>query len=104
MCDMNLVVYQGDNEWSALYVDGKLHKVGDHYLVDEAIRSLLEIKTIYSNDFMRGGSSASGVAQTLDEAESYGVEREEDERVLDSLEQQAKELSQRIKELRKSRG
>lgn len=89
---MKLTVYQGANEWSALYKDGKLEKVGDHYLIDERIRELYEIDTIQSEDFMQGGNYTHDVAQTLEEVEAYTKVREQNERTVEELRAQARGL------------
>jgi hypothetical protein len=52
----DLVIYQ-ENEWSALYVEGKLDIVGDHYLIEERVYQFLEIDVRQSNSFMLGGNS-----------------------------------------------
>lgn len=52
MCDgscackgRSFVRFSGSEDWSALYVDGRLDKVGDHYLVDERIADFLNVET-----------------------------------------------------------
>ena len=64
-----------DEEWSALYVDGKLDRVGDHYLADERIRQLCGVRTVQDDAFMRGQSMRDGVAKTLDEVKAYARDR-----------------------------
>jgi hypothetical protein len=71
---MNLTRYTGSNEWSALYVDGKLDIVGDHYLIDDRIMVLTGVEEIPSEDFMRGGNSRQDVAPTLDALATYQIE------------------------------
>jgi hypothetical protein len=65
------VVYEGFDDWSALYVNGKLTLVGDHYLIDEKIRQIFNVETIQSDSFMRGGDYASDVAPTIDDIRAY---------------------------------
>ncbi len=63
-------------EWSALYVDGKLDTVGDTYLSDERISQLLGVEEHEDDDsFLRGGNSRSDVAKTLEELETYAQTR-----------------------------
>lgn len=64
---MDIVRYTSDGEWSALYVDGGLDRVGDHYMIDERISKLTEIITIYSDAFFLNGDSREDVAKTLKE-------------------------------------
>lgn len=65
------VVYEGSEDWSALYVDGKLVLANDHYLIDERIRQIFNVETIQSDSFMRGGDYASDVAPTIDDIRAY---------------------------------
>jgi len=74
--DKKLVVYEGDGEWSALYVDGKLERVGDHYLITECVYSLLGVEIVQDSAFMRGQHKREGVADTLEELEAYKFERD----------------------------
>lgn len=67
----NLVIYSGDDDWSALYVDGSLEEVGDHYMVIDAALGILGVERVASNDFLRGGDSREDVASSLDEIEEY---------------------------------
>lgn len=68
---MQLVRYEGTGEWSALYVDGKLDKVGDHYLIEERISELAGVTCIQSDDFLRGGDTREDVAPTLEALEQH---------------------------------
>ena len=96
---MNVVVYQGDNEWSALYVDNKLDTVGDHYYIDERIRELFGVETVCSDDFMRGGNEEADVAQNLGELNEYTNQRESRESIARELQDQAQELLAKAREL-----
>lgn len=86
------VVYQGDQEWSALYVDGKLDKVGDHYLIDERIRALFGVSTICSNSFLLGGNYYVDVAQHQADIYYYDLERASVQRAADALFEEAARL------------
>ena len=66
-----------DEEWSAVYLDGKLVRVGDSYLADEWIRTRFGVKTVQDNAFMRGQTMSEGVAKTLDEVQDYAKARQE---------------------------
>jgi len=87
-----ITVYRGDEEWSALYVDGKLEQVGDHYLIDERITTLLQIREVHSDDFMRGGFHRKDVASTLEEIGIYAEERIATEMKADELRAKANTL------------
>ncbi len=58
-------LYEGSEDWSALYEDGELIEVGDHYWVQEKLLQLLGIEVIQSDDFIRGGDQREDVAQNL---------------------------------------
>lgn len=75
MENMDLRLYK-DEEWSALYVNGKLECVGDHYLADERLRAIMGVKEFDDNSFMRGGNHREQVAQTVEELEAYQDERD----------------------------
>lgn len=64
-------------EWSALYLDGKLVLVGDSYHADEWIRGHFGIKTVQDDAFMRGQTSRAGVATTLGEVAAYAQDRQD---------------------------
>lgn len=70
-----LVILRGSQQWSALYVDGKLVRVGDHYGVDEEAMERAGIKCESTDDFMRGGRTRADVASTLSEVEEYRSRR-----------------------------
>lgn len=63
-------------EWAALYVDGRLDRVGDAYLTDERIREIVGVRTVQDDAFMRGQIRADGVAQTVAEVEEYSRQRQ----------------------------
>lgn len=93
---MHVVRYQGNGDWSALYVDGKLVRVGDHYLIDEKISELLGVTVEYSDDFLQGQTLKSGIAQTLEDAQSYETIRLQKEREIHLLEEQREELLRQL--------
>lgn len=90
----HIFVCDGSDEWSAIYVDGQLNRVGDHYLIDERIRELAGVVTLQSNDFLRGGSQRQDVAQTLDELREWRELMRERKAKADELREQAKRLQQ----------
>lgn len=102
---LKLELHIGTGEWSALYVDGKLYVIGDHYLADEAIRKLCGVVTVESGDFLRGGDGVArkaakdrpatpGPAQTLDEVHEYTRDRLERQRRVERLRTQAASLTE----------
>ena len=71
----DLVIYTGSGEWSALYRNGKLERVGDHYWVEERAFFLAGVPVIQSDDFLMGGDGRDDVAQTVDDLRRYTVKR-----------------------------
>jgi len=100
----DIALYRGGEDWSALYVKGKLEEVGDHYWVEDKLHEVLGITVLSSDDFMRGGDQREDVAQTLDDIEAYRERREEAEAQADDLLLQAAQLEQRAREIRKQAG
>lgn len=74
--DSDVVIYEGNDQWSALYVDGRLEYVGDHYNVNEKIHAMFDITVIQSDDFMLGGNYRSEVARSISEITEYAEEIE----------------------------
>lgn len=75
------VVYESAEDWSALYVNGKLDRVADHYLIDERLRELCSVTTIQSESFLKGGNTYEDVARSLEEIEAWESEQEEARRL-----------------------
>jgi hypothetical protein len=95
--DVHMVI--GTDEWSALYVEGVLTSVGDHYVVQEALLDILEISSEQSNDFMMGGNFRKDVANTVDEMLAYRRQREEREQRAADLRTRAQQLMREAAEL-----
>lgn len=94
----DIVIYEAE-EWSALYVRGRLDRVGDSYLADERVRELLGITHIQDDAFLRGQDQRSGVAQTLEELRQFQVTREANRKEALRLQREANEMLRRAKEL-----
>lgn len=94
-----VVVHEGSGEWSAVYADGLLVRVGDHYLADEWIREHFGVTTIQSDDFLLGGDGRDSVAQTLEELEAYTRQRAELLARVAELRAEAAELEAKAQEL-----
>lgn len=95
----NVVVFSGSEDWSAVYLDGKLARVGDHYLIDEWLREHFEVATESSDDFMRGGDHYEDVAQTLEDIKIYYDARTEKVGEAQVLLDQAQALQEQAKAL-----
>lgn len=98
---MELIVYRSEEveEWSALYVDGKLDRVGDSYLIDERIQQLTGVISREGN-FLLGGNTSSDAAQTVEEITAYENAREAEINGAARLEAQAAELIAQAERLR----
>ena len=99
----NFVRYN-DGEWSALYQDGELVVIGDSYLSDDYLANYLNVEDIYSDDFLRGGSTRDQAAKTLQEIEDYriGLLQEELNALRKSKDQEIAELEVKLSELKKT--
>ena len=88
------VVYESSSDWSGLYEDGQLILVGDHYLIDEKLRSIFQVETVQSDDFFLGKANPkyNEVASSLEEVQAYARRRESNEATAEELRQQAQEL------------
>ena len=88
-----------DEEWAALYVDGKLDRVGDSYLAEERAFELLGVKVFQDDAFMRGQKTREGVAQTLEEVREYQVLRDGRRNQIEALRKKAEDLLSQAKDL-----
>lgn len=96
---MKLVRYTGPNDWSALYVDGELDRVGDHYLIEERIAELCDVELRDGDEFLLGSNRKVDTAQTLEEIEDYINNQYEREEQAEKLRRQAAELLRQAEEL-----
>lgn len=72
-----LTLYSDGEETTALYVDGKLDRVGDNYWVIERVLEIAGVETVHDDAFIRGGNGRDGVAQTITEIAEYAAKRDE---------------------------
>lgn len=72
----NIEIHE-DGDWAAVYLDGRLIRVGDAYLADEWLRAHFGVTTVQDDAFLRGQTSREGVAKTLDEVRDYAQSRQE---------------------------
>lgn len=72
---MSSIEFHSAGEWTAVYVDGKLERVGDHYLADEWLRARVGVVEVDDDAFMQGGDQRDAVAQTLEEVARYARAR-----------------------------
>jgi hypothetical protein len=71
----DLEIHYAD-EWAALYVDGRLDRVGDTYNTEERAFQLLGVKIVQDDAFMCGQDSRDGVAPTVEVAEAFAAGRD----------------------------
>lgn len=69
-CNKSIVRYQGEGEWSALYINGKLDTFGDHYLVDERIQEIFSVEIRYGGAFLANGNVLKSLEEIKKSAES----------------------------------
>lgn len=101
-------VRYNDEEWSALYKDGKLVVVGDAYLSDEYLSNFLKVKELEGSDYFLGKEKIlDSVAQTLEEIQDYltGIQSKIDAKLkaahdlrveADKLEAEAEEIEESV--------
>jgi hypothetical protein len=97
---MELEIHRAE-KCAALYVDGKLDRVGDVHLANERALELLGVYLVPDDAFMRGQAQLDRVAETLEEVQEYADYRARCLAEAEELERQAAELSARAKELKK---
>ena len=71
-----IVRYSVGEEWSALYVDGTLDRIGDRYLADERIAELAGV-TEGESDVMYAINSRAEAPKTLDELAEREAQRQQ---------------------------
>ena len=96
--EMTVVKWEDHEDWSALYVNGKLDRVGDHYLTEERIQTLAQVNEIHA-DFLVGGVSKKDAPATLDEVLEHHKNTIGKRLQADRLRKQAAELLAKADEL-----
>jgi hypothetical protein len=76
-----------DGEWSALYVDGNLAVVGDHYRTDDFLAEELGVNEVYSADFLTPDQR--GALPTLEQVRAVTQIREAQAEEANKLREQA---------------
>ena len=100
--DPGVVEVHEAEEWSAVYLDGKLVRQGDSYLADDWVREHFGVVTVQDDAFLRGGTG-SETAQTLDEVADYAAERATRAERAADLERRASEMFDEARRLRQQR-
>lgn len=97
---MKLTVFTSEEveEWSALYVDGKLERVGDTYLIHERVYELAGVEELDGN-FLLGGKSYSDAANTIEEIKTYESAKAEKLARAAELRAEADKLTEEAKQL-----
>lgn len=98
----HVLVCQGSDEWSALYVDGELVRHGDHYLIDEQLRVMFDVVSVQTNDFLTRENGRDGAAKTLDEVRHIEAGRTQAKRLADEKRDAARQLLKEADELEKA--
>lgn len=89
-----------DSEWTAVYLNGKLERVGDNYLADEWLQQYVGVKVVVDDAFMCGGRTREDVGQTLEAVAVYREWRERKLAEAKELEDAAQQLRDRAEQLR----
>lgn len=96
---MSAIEFHTAGEWTAVYLDGKLLRVGDTYLADEWLHDYVGVEDVFDDAFMRGQNGREGVAETLDEVTAYATQRQEKRDRAATLRAEAQRLEAEAKEL-----
>lgn len=88
-----------EEEWAALYVDGRLDRVGDAYLAEERALELCGVKIVHDDAFLKGQEKAAGCAQTLDELYAYVNDRDRKRVMAEQMRTEAANLIAQAKRL-----
>lgn len=97
-------IHYNDDNWAALYVDGKLEQVGDADLANERALEMLGVTLVHDDAFMRGQSQRVGVAQTLDAVKAFSEYRQDARTRAQQLRMQADQLTAQAKALEAGAG
>jgi hypothetical protein len=92
------------DEWAALYVDGKLVRVGNSDNTEEEALHMLGVVVIQDDAFMRGQDQRKGVAPTLGDVENYRQLRDKRRARAAELREQADQLRREADTLEASVG
>lgn len=92
-------IHYNSGDWAALYIDGKLERVGDSYLAEQRALQILGVIIVQDDAFMRGQNQSAGVAQTLAEVTEYREQRDANVRRATELREQAKALEAEARRL-----
>ena len=71
------IEFHRQGEWTAVYLDGELQRVGDHYLANEWLQERCGVKVVDDDAFMLGDPFGKCIATSLEEVENYRRYREE---------------------------
>jgi hypothetical protein len=70
------IEFHAAGEWTAVYLNGLLVRVGDHYLADEWLRARVGVVEVDDDAFMRGQDSRDAVAPNLAQVAEYKLARD----------------------------
>ena len=89
--------HRAGEEWTAVYLNGELQRVGDHYLADEWLQQYAGVKEVHNSVCMIDNYRA---YPTLDEVHAATDAKALKLLEAADLERQAAELTARAKELK----
>jgi hypothetical protein len=94
------IEFHRTGEWTAVYLNGKLERVGDHYLADEWLQGYVGVEVVSDDAFMCGGESRQDVAETLEGVAVYREWRDRRLSEAEDLEEQARQLRDKAAQLK----
>lgn len=69
-------IHYDETGWAGLYVDGRLHHVGDSHVCEEQAFTVLGVHQVHDDAFMRGQTDRAGAAETLADVVEFRTARE----------------------------
>jgi hypothetical protein len=98
MTSPRLEIHYAD-DWAALYVDGRLDRVGDAYLAEERAFEIAGVTIVRDDAFMCGQTQADGVAKALEDVAAFRARRIADLTEATRLREEAARLAERAGQL-----
>ena len=96
----DIVIYHGTEEWSAIYIGGKLVDYGDTYRIYEAVMAHLGIEVRDDDAWVSGGKDDTGVLRTLAEVDEFAQKRAARNSTAEMIERRARELEELARKVR----
>lgn len=88
----DVVIHHSIGDWAAVYVDGKLERIGDTADMLEHALEELGVRMVWDSQFMLGQTKRDGAAKTLEEIEAYEIRRSQSHARLNELQDEINKI------------